>query len=297
MARCATYEPEIAINRLAHVGRRPLSRRRSLLCIEGRICIWRSMFQAIKARLSSRLAHAEGYETAVRQCSDSLVARLLFLSAPFIQGHHLLHIGLRMCRGHDLDHIRTMIHALLHDRLERLERIRALEIVVRPDEYGTVFMGGLTHPLRHLLLRLKLHIDISRAGLNRPHEPFLRDLHRLDLTALRGHCGVLQRRFVFSGFRYTAGRHKRDVRREKFICLPGSQLTAVQTDLRHLTLFQSSHYLLVVPVLYCCTNHNLYFINLQTSSTVRATTSTSPIAFGSTKWTFPPSAFLSFFII
>ena len=144
------------------------------------------MHEAVQTRAAAFIAHAERYEPAVRQCTDLLVSRNLLLAAPVVQSHHLLHIGRRMCRSHDLDHVRTMVHTLLHDRLQRLERISALEIVVRPDEYGTVFMRGLTHPLGHLLLRLELHIDVPCTGLYGPYEPFLRNLHRLDLAALRG---------------------------------------------------------------------------------------------------------------
>ena len=111
--------------------------------------------------------------------------------------------------------------------------------MVGPDEYGSIFVSGLTHSLGHLFLRLDLHVHITRAGFDRPDQALLRHLHCLDLTAQRGQFRLLQRRFAGSQLADTAGSNQRNVRSEKFLCLPGSQRTSVQTDLCHLTMFQS----------------------------------------------------------
>ena len=140
-------ELEIAIYRRTYLVHRPLARGSGFFLIERSICIWSSISEAIQTRLMSGLAHAEGNETSVGQCTDLLISMKLLLATPLIQGHYLLDIGLRMCRSHDLDHVSAMIHALLHDCLESLERICTLEIMVRPDEDGTVFMCGLTNSL------------------------------------------------------------------------------------------------------------------------------------------------------
>ena len=114
-----------------------------------------------------------------------------------------------MGHGDDLDHIRTMIDTFLHHGLERLQRISTLDIVVRTDEYRTVFMSGCTHTLRHLLLRLYLHIHISRPCLDGTHQPLLGDLHGLDLTALLRHLRICQ--LLLSHLRDAACRHQRNI--------------------------------------------------------------------------------------
>ena len=116
-------------------------------------------------------------------------------------------------------------------------------------------MSGLTHALGHLLLSLHLHIDISRTSLYSPDKLPLRNLHGLYLAALLGK--ILKRRLCRHHLRNTTCRHKRDIRCKKLIDLLGAELASVETDLRHLALFQSLIYLLQIPVLYSCTNHNL----------------------------------------
>ena len=76
------YEPEITIYRPAHFRCRPLAWRCGFIFGQGGICIWRSMPQAIDARLTAGLAHAERHEPSVRQCTYPLVAGSLLLAAP-----------------------------------------------------------------------------------------------------------------------------------------------------------------------------------------------------------------------
>ena len=116
-------------------------------------------------------------------------------------------------------------------------------------------MCRLTHPLGHLLLSLYLHIHIPGSGLDGPDQSPFSDLHRLYLPALLRQ--FLQRRLHSCDLAYTACGHKREVGREKLICLPRRQFTPVETDFRHLALLQSLIYLLYVPVLYGSTNHIL----------------------------------------
>ena len=165
-----------------------------------------------------------------------------------------------MRQRHDLYHIRAVIYALLYNGLECLKRIRTLEIVIRPDEHSAVFVSRLTHPLGHLLLSLYLHIHIPGSSLDGPDQPPFSDLHRLYLAALGCHFLALERGLILRCLADAAGSHKRDIRRKQFICLPGCEDATVQTDLRHLTLFQSLIYLLQISVLYSCTNHILISI-------------------------------------
>ena len=116
-------------------------------------------------------------------------------------------------------------------------------------------MSRLTHPLGHLLLSLYLHIHIPGSGLDGPDQSPFSDLHRLYLPALLRQ--FLQRRLHSCDLAYTACGHKREVGREKLICLPRRQFTPVETDFRHLALLQSLIYLLYIPVLYGSTNHIL----------------------------------------
>ena len=55
-------------------------------------------------------------------------------------------------------------------------------------------MCGAADSLGHLLLRLYLHVHITRTGLDGPDEPLFGDLHRLDLT--RRVRQILERRIV-----------------------------------------------------------------------------------------------------
>ena len=164
-----------------------------------------------------------------------------------------------MSSSHDLDHIRTMIDTFLHHSLQSLERISALEIVVRPDEHRTVLVSGLTDTLRHLLLRLKFHIHISRTCLNSLQEAFFRNLHRTDETALLGAVG--KRRICLCHLLDAAGRHKRNIRRKDILYFPGTQFATVKTDLRHLATFQNLEHLLIIPVLYSSTNHIILILS------------------------------------
>ena len=114
-----------------------------------------------------------------------------------------------MSRSHYLDHIRTMINTFLHHSLQSLERISALEIVVRPDKDGSIFMGCLTDALRHLLLSLKLHIHITCTSLNRLQKTFFCNLHCTDETTLLR--AFSKRRIRLSHLLDTAGRHQRHI--------------------------------------------------------------------------------------
>ena len=215
-------------------------------CLVRRKCgigVRRALPEGLETRFATGLAHAEGDEIAGR----------LFLAPPVVQGHDLIHIRPAMSHGHDLDHIRTMVDTFLHHGLERLEGIRALEIVERTDEDRAVLMGAGTHALRHLLLRLELHIDETGTRLDGPYEPFLRNLHSLYLSALLRQ--ILQRRLSSGHLRYTAGRHQRHIGGKEFIDVGEAERASVQTYLRHLALFQSLIYLLQIPVLYGSTNH------------------------------------------
>ena len=248
-------ERKIAIYGLAHLGCGPLSRSGRLLLRKSCICIWGTHPKGIKTRPTTGLAHTERDQTSVRQCTDTLIAGSLLLAAPSVQPHDLIDIRLRAGCGHDLDHIGTMINTFLHHGLERLKRIRTLEIVVRTDEHGTALVGGTSHPLGHLFLRLDLHIHISRTGLDCPQKPLFRHLHGLDLTALLRKA--LQRRLRRSHLTYAAGRHQRHVGGEKFLYILCAQITSVQTDLRHLAHLKSLMNLLQTAVLYSSTNHLL----------------------------------------
>ena len=122
-------------------------------------------------------------------------------------------------------------------------------------------MGCATDALRHLLLRLDLHVDISGTGLDGSYEPFLGHLHGLYLTALLRE--ILQRRLLCSNLAYAAGCNERNVRGKKFCNLLWIKVTSVETDLSHLAAVQSIIDLLQGQVLYGSTNHFLTSITLQ----------------------------------
>ena len=116
-------------------------------------------------------------------------------------------------------------------------------------------MSCLAHSLGHLLLRLNLHVHITRTCLDRPDKLALGDLHSPDLSALLRQ--ILQRLSSISHLGNTARCHQRNIGREQFINLLLSDIASVKTDLRHLAILQSLIDLLQIPILYSSTNHNL----------------------------------------
>ena len=116
-------------------------------------------------------------------------------------------------------------------------------------------MSRLTHPLGHLLLRLELHIHISRTRFDRADQLPLSNLHSPDLSALLRQ--ILQRLSSISHLGNTARCHQRHIGREQLINLLLSDIASVKTDLRHLAILQSLIDLLQIPILYSSTNHNL----------------------------------------
>ena len=123
-------EPEVAIDGLAHFCCRPLAWGCGFIFGECGVCIWSAVHEGVEAGFATRFAHAEGDQTAVRQSTDPFISGLLLLAAPVVQGHDLVDIRLRMCHGHDLDHVCAVIDALLYDCLEGFERVCAFEVVV-----------------------------------------------------------------------------------------------------------------------------------------------------------------------
>ena len=114
-------ETVATIHGLVHVSDSPLSRSCSLLFRQSGICVWSAMNQAVKSGPAAFLSHAESNKTAVRQGPDPFISGSLLLAAPSVQGHHLLHIRLRMSICYNLHHVRTMVHAFLHYGLQGLQ--------------------------------------------------------------------------------------------------------------------------------------------------------------------------------
>ena len=103
---------------------------RSFLFGESGISVRSSELQTIQTRAATLLAHAEGNKAAIGKRTDPLIAGGLLLAAPLVQGQYLVNISLGLGQGDDLDHVRTVIDAFLHDGLESFERVGSFEIVV-----------------------------------------------------------------------------------------------------------------------------------------------------------------------
>ena len=154
-----------------------------------------------------------------------------------------------------------MIIALLHNSLERLHRIRTIEIMVRTDEHSTTLMRHITHPRGHLLRRLNLHIHIPRTSLNSLAKSLLSNLRRLDLLALRSQTLILERRLRSHKISQTTCSHKRHIRSKTLLNIPKRQIATIKTDLRHLATLESLNNLRQILILYSSTNHNSNLIS------------------------------------
>ena len=240
-SRSRRYKSIITIHSRLHILRSHLTRSRSLSLRKRSICIWSTTSQTLDTRSTASLAHAERNKIGISR---------------LIKRHNPLDILRTMSDSHHLHKISTMIEALLNDSLERLHRIRTLEIMVRTNEHSATLMRHITHPLGHLLRSLNLHIHIPRASLDSLAKPLLSDLRSLDLPTLRSQALILKRRLRSHKISQTTCSHERHIRSKTLLNILKRQIATIQTNLRHLTALKRLSDLRKILILYGSTNHN-----------------------------------------